>query len=236
MHVTDINCFFIHNQICGLLSVHQLTACQPHSLRRERWGLSRTSTVVDDHVITLTSTPPNHQTPLSSPTQHPPTWGLCAYHNSNRFIDRSPQNTIVIKKETMAHRREHQSLPAFAHRSQTYTNSCEEYITNVLCGIQITLEVPKGANLSCFCFSFPLSDDGKDVVVFVLAFFWYLEASDANKKNSCMRNNTLYFWCPHRAHMLNCKSYKHGNMNEECIDGGKKTANMFRVSCEKRKG
>ena len=33
--------FFVHNQLCGLLSKCQLTACQPHSLRRERWGLSR---------------------------------------------------------------------------------------------------------------------------------------------------------------------------------------------------
>ena len=33
--------FFIHNQFCGLLSKCQLTACQPHSLQRERWGLSR---------------------------------------------------------------------------------------------------------------------------------------------------------------------------------------------------
>ena len=33
--------FFIHNQFCGLLSAYQPTACQPHSLRRERWGLSR---------------------------------------------------------------------------------------------------------------------------------------------------------------------------------------------------
>ena len=29
----------VHNQLCGLLSEYQLTACQPHSLRRERWGL-----------------------------------------------------------------------------------------------------------------------------------------------------------------------------------------------------
>ena len=28
------------SQICGLLPVKQLTACQPHSLQRERWGLS----------------------------------------------------------------------------------------------------------------------------------------------------------------------------------------------------
>ena len=33
--------FFVHNQICGLLSAYQPTACQPHNLRRERWGLSR---------------------------------------------------------------------------------------------------------------------------------------------------------------------------------------------------
>ena len=33
--------FFIHNQFCGLLSAYQPTACQPHSLRRERWGLTR---------------------------------------------------------------------------------------------------------------------------------------------------------------------------------------------------
>ena len=33
--------FFNHNQICGLLPEYQLAACQPHSLKRERWGLSR---------------------------------------------------------------------------------------------------------------------------------------------------------------------------------------------------
>ena len=33
--------FFFHNQICGLLPEYQLAACQPHSLKRERWGLSR---------------------------------------------------------------------------------------------------------------------------------------------------------------------------------------------------
>ena len=32
--------FFIHNQLCGLLPVNMLAACQPHSLKRERWGLS----------------------------------------------------------------------------------------------------------------------------------------------------------------------------------------------------
>ena len=32
--------FVVHNQICVLLSVCQLTACQPHNLRREKWGLS----------------------------------------------------------------------------------------------------------------------------------------------------------------------------------------------------
>ena len=39
-HITCFS-FFVHNQLCGLLSKCQLTACQPHSLRRERWGLSR---------------------------------------------------------------------------------------------------------------------------------------------------------------------------------------------------
>ena len=33
--------FFFHNQFCGLLPVNLLAACQPHSLERERWGLSR---------------------------------------------------------------------------------------------------------------------------------------------------------------------------------------------------
>ena len=33
--------FFFHNQICGLLPVNLSAACQPHSLKRERWGLSR---------------------------------------------------------------------------------------------------------------------------------------------------------------------------------------------------
>ena len=33
--------FFFHNQFCGLLPVNLLAACQPHSLKRERWGLSR---------------------------------------------------------------------------------------------------------------------------------------------------------------------------------------------------
>ena len=33
--------FFIHKQKCGLLPEYQLAACQPHSLKRERWGLSR---------------------------------------------------------------------------------------------------------------------------------------------------------------------------------------------------
>ena len=33
--------FFIHNHNCGLLSVNLLAVCQPHSLKRERWGQSR---------------------------------------------------------------------------------------------------------------------------------------------------------------------------------------------------
>ena len=33
--------FFFHNQICELLPEYQLAACQPHGLKRERWGQSR---------------------------------------------------------------------------------------------------------------------------------------------------------------------------------------------------
>ena len=34
-------CLLNHNQICGLLTVNLLAACQPHSLKRERWGQPR---------------------------------------------------------------------------------------------------------------------------------------------------------------------------------------------------
>ena len=34
------DCMVFTIELCGLLSVCQLTACQPHNLWRERWGLS----------------------------------------------------------------------------------------------------------------------------------------------------------------------------------------------------
>ena len=39
-HILSLNSFFSQT-ICGLLPVNLLAACQPHSLKRERWGLSR---------------------------------------------------------------------------------------------------------------------------------------------------------------------------------------------------
>ena len=38
--VKRVKHFFLHNQICGLLSMNQIAACHPHGLLRKGWGLS----------------------------------------------------------------------------------------------------------------------------------------------------------------------------------------------------
>lgn len=93
----------------------------------------------------------------------------------------------------------------FALWRKTNTNTLMENRHNSGLRIQITLKVPTGANFSCLCFALFSGDEGKNVVVFILAFFWLPEASDANENNRRIRVEMAQLWCPHRAHTVNCE-------------------------------